>query len=92
MMAFFLLTNTALTIIVGMGIYSFSNSILWSVIGALAVTGSGSANPIFALLAYPAIEYFFNNGNLTVYSGLSVGITVLQMVFTFILAKKSGEL
>jgi len=92
MMAFFLLSNTALTIIVGMGIYSFSNSLLWAVIGAFSVTGSATANPIFALLAYPAIEYFFNNGNLTIYSGLSIGITVLQMVFTFILAKKSDAL
>jgi len=91
-MAFFLLTNTALTIIVGMGIHSFSNSLIWAVIGALAVTGSASANPIFALFAYPAIEYFFNNGNLTVYSALSVGITAIQMIYTFILAKKSGDI
>lgn len=89
MAAFFLLTNFALTIIVGLGVYSFSHSILWSVVGAFLVTGSAAANPIFALLAYPVIEYFFNHGNLIIYSGLTVALTIVQFGFTVYLASKS---
>ena len=71
---FFLLTNTSLSIVTGMGIYSFSGSIFWAVAGALLITGSASANPIFALLGYPAVELIFNNGDLTIYAAASVGI------------------
>jgi hypothetical protein len=89
MAAFFLITNTLLSVLVGLGIYSFSQSILWAVIGAMLVTGSASANPIFAFLAYPAIEYFFNHGNLTIYSALTVGLTVIQLAFTIYIVRKS---
>ena len=81
---FFLLTNTALTIIVGMGIYSFSGSIFWAVVGALIITGSVSANPLFALLGYPGVELIFNNGDLTIYAAASVGITAVQMGYVLI--------
>jgi hypothetical protein len=91
MAAFILITNTALTILVGLGIYSFSQSILWAAIGAMLVTGSASANPIFALLAYPAIEYFFNHGNLTIYSTLTVGLSIIQLIFTIYMARKSDR-
>jgi hypothetical protein len=86
---FFILTNTALTIIVALGIHAFSQSWLWSIIGALVITGSASANPIFALLAYPAIEYFFNKGGFTIYSGLTVGITLSQLAFVYLVVKNS---
>jgi len=89
--AFFILTNLALTIIVGAGIYSFSESWIWAIVGALVITGSASANPIFALLAYPAIEYFFNNGQLTMYSALSVGINVTQMAFIYLIVKNENS-
>ena len=84
---FFMLTNLALTIIVGLGIYSFSESIVWTIIGAFVITGSASANPIFALLAYPAIEYFFNDDGLTIYSAIVVGITIVQMSFAIYMAR-----
>lgn len=76
---FFLLTNAALTLVVGLGIYSFSQSLLWAIVGALAITGAASANPIFAFLAYPAVEYFFNGGNLTKYSAISLGLNGAQL-------------
>jgi hypothetical protein len=88
---FFILTNTALSIIVALGIHSFSQSWLWSIIGSLVITGSASANPIFALLAYPAVEFFFNKGGLTIYSILTVGITLAQMVFLYLVVKNSNE-
>lgn len=83
MTIFFILTNLALTIIVGMGIYSFNESITWAIIWPLVITGSASANPIFALLAYPTVEYFFNDSGLTIYSAIVIGITVVQMGFIF---------
>jgi hypothetical protein len=88
---FFISTNTALTIIVALGIHSFSESWLLSIIGALVITGSASANPIFALLAYPAIEYFFNKAGLTIYSALTVGITLSQLAFVYLAVKNSTE-
>ena len=88
---FFILTNTALTIIVALGIHSFSQSLFWSIIGSLVITGSASANPIFALLAYPAIEYFFNKNGLTIYSGLTIGITLAQLGFLYLAVKNADN-
>jgi len=78
---FAILTNLALTILVGLGIHSFSGNILYAIVGALIITGSASANPIFALLGYPAVEFFFNDGNLTIYSAATVAITLAQLAF-----------
>ena len=91
-MAFFIiLSNIALTIVVGFGIHAFSHSILWAVVGAFAITGAASANPIFAFLAYPAIEYFFNDGQLTKYAAMSVGINAMQMLLVVYVAVKSPK-
>ena len=84
---FFIISNTILTLLVGMGIHSFSDSFIWALVGALAITGSASANPIFALLAYPAVEFFFNDAGLTIYSALVVGLTVVQIVVVFIISR-----
>jgi len=89
--AFFLLTNLALTILVGLGIHSFSGSIVWAVVGAVLITGSASANPIFALLAYPAVEFFFNDGNFTLYSVVVVTITLCQLGFVIFKATRQPE-
>lgn len=86
---FFLLTNIAITIIVGVGIHSFSRSIVWAVIGAILLTGSARASPIFSLISYPIIEYLFNHGNLTVYSGLIIGINAIQMIVIFNKAREA---
>jgi len=91
MSVFFIISNIALTAIVGIGIYSFSGNIFWAVIGASIITGSASANPIFALIAYPAIEYFFNNGNLTIFSAFTVGITIIQMIVVMVQVKESRK-
>ncbi|WP_156792210.1 hypothetical protein [Desulfotalea psychrophila] len=37
--AFFIITNLVLTATVGLGIYSFSASIIWAIAGALVITG-----------------------------------------------------
>ena len=78
-----ILSNLFLTFIVGYGIYDFSSSLLWAIVGAIVITGSASANPIFALLAFPAVEYFFNPAGMTIYSAIVVGITMLQMILVF---------
>ncbi len=88
MTIFFILTNLALAIIVGMGIYAFDESIMWAIIWPLVITGSASANPIFALLAYPTVEYCFNDSGLTIYSAIVIGITIVQMGFVFYRAAK----
>ena len=74
-------SNLLLTIVSAMTIHNFSNSWFWAVIGSLVITGSASANPIFALLGYPAVEYIFGNNGFTHYSGIMVGITLSQMAF-----------
>lgn len=86
---FFIVSNTILTLLAAFGIYSFSHSVLWAILGALVITGSASANPLFALLAYPAVEYFFNNGHLTIFSAMIVGITLIQMIIIFIVSARS---
>lgn len=53
-------------------------------VGALLITGSASANPIFALLGYPGVELIFNNGDLTIYAAATVGITAVQMCIIFV--------
>ena len=89
---FFLSTNLALTLIVGVGIFSFTQNIFWAILGSLIITGAASATPLFAFVAYPAIEYFFNDGTLTIYSALSVGINAIQLlVAMYISSKKSRD-
>ena len=87
---FNILANTALTVLAALGIYSFSDSFLWAGVGALAITGSATANPIFSLLAYPAVEFFFNDAGLTIYSALIVALTVVQMGVVFLVASKNS--
>lgn len=74
--------------IVALGIYSFSHSIIWALVGVFV----SRINFIIALVAYIAIEYFFNHGNLTVYSALLVGVTVVQIIFAHYIARKSGAI
>jgi len=84
-MAFFMIiTNLAMSLIVGAGIYAFSASLMWAILGSLLLTGAATANPLFALLAYPAVELVFNDGHLTKYSALVVLITVAQMAVVII--------
>ena len=91
MAPFLIISNIALTIVVGLGIHAFSHSLLWAVVGAFAITGAASANPIFAFLAYPAIEYFFNDGQLTKYAAMSVGINAVQMLLVVYVAVRSSK-
>jgi hypothetical protein len=76
------MANLAVSIAAGLGIYSFSGSWLWAVVGSVALTGTARANPLLALGAYPAVELFFGNG-LSIYSAVIVGITAIQMAFVF---------
>lgn len=87
---FNILANIALSIIVGMGVFAFTNSYFWAIIGSAIITGGASANPLFAIAAYPLVELIFNQGHLTIYSLLSVGINVTQMIFIYILVKKNA--
>jgi len=81
-------SNTVLIILTGMGIFAFSRSYLWAIIGAFVLTGSSmSANPIVALIAYPLVEWFFY-GKLTMYSAIIVCITLLQMIICIFTAKE----
>ena len=85
---FFIASNTALTILTGMGIFAFTQSYLWAIIGAFVLTGSSmSANPIVSLVAYPLVEWFFY-GKLTMYAALIVGVTLLQIVACIFAAKE----
>ena len=80
-----LLEGVFLTV-VALGIYSFSHSILWALVGIFF----SRMNSIIALIAYIGIEYYFNNGNLTVYSALLVGIVVIQIIFARYIAGNSS--
>ena len=62
---------------IALGIYSFSHSILWALVGIFF----SRLNPIIALVAYIPIEYHFNNGNLTIYSALLIGVVVIQIIY-----------
>ena len=69
---FMVISNIALTIFSGMGIYAFSQSYIWAVIGAFILTGTSlGASPITALIAYPLVEWYFH-GSLTTYSAIIV--------------------
>lgn len=87
---FMITTNIALTIFTGIGIYAFSQSYGWAIIGALVLTGSLQLNPIIALIAYPLVEWFFN-GSLTIYSGIVVGITLLQLVSCIYITTRKND-
>ena len=88
---FMFITNIALTIFTGIGIYAFSHSYVWAIIGALVLTGTSlGASPITALIAYPFVEWYFN-GSLTVYSAIIIGITLLQLIAAIMVAKFSTD-
>lgn len=90
---FFLLTNTILTIVIGMGIHAFSGSVMWGIIGALVLmSGSIAGSPILALVAYPLVELIFSDQGLSGYSAITVGITLLQMIVVFRMVKNSNDL
>lgn len=87
---FFMITNTILTLVIGMGIYSFSHSIFWAVSGAFVLmSGSVAGSPILALIAYPIVEWIFSKNGLSIYSAMSVGITLFQMAYLFNMARKN---
>lgn len=86
---FMFLSNIALSIFTGVGIYGFSYSYFWAIIGTLILTGSSlQLHPIIALISYPLVEWFFN-GSLTIYSGIIVFITFLQILSCLYIAVKS---
>jgi len=88
MSIFFVASNILLSILVFMGILSFSDSIIWSLIGALLITGSASANPFYALFAYPVVELLFSDYGLSGYSMLIVLITLAQFFVVYKAANK----
>jgi len=80
--------NIVLFVTVGIGIYSLSaGNIIYTAIGTMILTGGASANPIFALIAYPAVEYFFNS-SLTIFSYIIIGVTLLQIVLVGFIASR----
>jgi len=80
MPAFLIITNLLLPIISAVGIYTFSDSLLWALVGALAIYGSFFISPIFAFLAYPSVEMLFSDMGLTIYSAAYVGVNALQFI------------
>lgn len=85
---FLIISNIVLMIVVALGIYGFSNSFLWAGIGAFIISSASSQNPLYALFAYPVVEYFFNDGHLTIFSVITVGVTLLQFIAMFIMARR----
>ena len=80
--------NIAIGILIGLGIYSFSNSILWAIVGMFLI--AGSQNIIISIVAYPAIEYYFTGG-LTVFSYAVLGANALLLLWAFIMAKLTSK-
>lgn len=79
--------NISLTIVAFLGIYNFSNSYIWAIIGSFLLTGSSmQINPLIALIGYPLIEFIFS-GKLTIYSLIYISIIVIQFLLCMILAK-----
>lgn len=70
---------------IGMGIYSFSHSIFWAIVGGLL----GDKLLPFSTPVYIALEYYFNDGKLTVYSAILVGITIVQIIYAYWLSRNS---
>ena len=59
------------------GIYAFSHSWLVAFVGGMLLSGGLAANPLIALVGYPAVEYFIGHG-LTGYSAWIVGFAIVQ--------------
>jgi hypothetical protein len=85
---FIIIANSIISIVAGIGIYQFSDSFFWAIIGSFILTGSASANPIIALFGYPAVEWFFGDG-LTIYSTIIICVNLLQMLWIFFHVSKS---
>jgi hypothetical protein len=68
---------------IGMGIYSFSHSIFWAIVGGLL---GGKLLPL-STPVFIALEYYFNGGKLTVYSAILVGITIAQIIYAYWLSR-----
>lgn len=68
--------------IIAIGIYSFSQSIVWAVVGGFL----GDKLLPLSTPIYIALEYYFTGG-LTIFSALLVGITIAQFMYAHWLRK-----
>jgi len=64
-------------IIAGFGITGFTSNLIWAVAGGFVVAVVMWEGPIFGMLAYLGIEYYFRGG-LTEYSAAIVAIAILS--------------
>ncbi len=76
---FIILVNLAIAIITAMGVYDFTNSYLWAGASFFVLGGAASANPIFAFLALPAVQWIFGEG-LTWHTYAVWGLNTLILV------------
>lgn len=76
---FMMISHLLLTVVAGVGVFSFSGSYLMEVAAAVAVCESARRSPAAALLLYPLIEYLFNGGSLTAYSAITIAISLVQI-------------
>lgn len=83
-----IIVNIAIAVISGMAVYDFTQSYLWAVVGAFFLGGAASANPIFAFLALPAVQYFFGNG-LTWHTYTVWGLNLFVFAFVILASSKS---
>lgn len=75
-----IVTNIALSVVSCVGIYSFSSSYVWAIVGTCILTGASmQVNPLVALACYPVVEFIFN-GKLTIYSAIYACIIIFQMI------------
>ena len=75
--------NMALAFLYAVGIYNIWHNYLYAGVGVL-VFSALSQNPILALIAYPAFEYFVV-GHLTVYGIMVIFFTVIQLIYILVL-------
>lgn len=86
-----IMLNILLTIIAFFGIYNFSHSYIWAIIGSFLLTGSSmQMNPLIALIGYPLIEFIFS-GKLTIYSLIYCSIVIIQFILCIILSKSADN-
>jgi len=81
-----IILNTTIGIVSIVGIYMFSESILWSIVGGFII-GSMSFT---AAIIYPIVEYYFTNA-ITGYSYTIIGISILLLLWVSILSLLSGR-
>lgn len=87
-----ILANIALSVVSCMGIYGFTSSYAWAIIGMCILTGASmQVNPLVALVCYPVVEFIFN-GKLTIYSAVYACIIIFQMILCvkFAIANKDS--